>query len=65
LFLRLGEFRYLPLLLASAAVNYALGLRLSSRSAGARRAWMWAGVTLNLAPLVVLKYATLKLALPI
>lgn len=60
-----GEFRYLSLLLASAAVNYALGLRLSSRSGGARRAWMWAGVTLNLAPLVVLKYATLKLALPI
>ena len=56
LFYAWGEARFLPLLLASALLNYSFGM-LISRSRGGRTALLWAGVVTNLALLVWFKYS--------
>lgn len=54
LFYSVWTFKYVPALLASMAVNYALGRALQSRPT---RRLLAAGVALNLAPLLWIKYA--------
>lgn len=51
------DARFVPVLLASMLVNYGLGLRIMSAQGRARRAWVAAGVTLNLLVLGWFKYA--------
>ncbi|MES2126608.1 MAG: MBOAT family protein [Pseudomonadota bacterium] len=56
LFYAWGEARFLPLLLASALLNYSAGL-LIARIRTARTALLWAGVAANLALLAYFKYS--------
>jgi len=56
-----GEFRFVPLLILSAAVNYGLAPNVARRGGRKRTALLWTGIALNLAPLVVFKYGALLL----
>ncbi len=56
-FYGLSDLRFLLLLLASALMNYALGLHISGLPEGKGRSrWFWIGVILNLGSLVYFKY---------
>ncbi len=56
-----GEPRFVPLLLASALLNYTAG-RLIFRATRHRLHWLWAGVAANLALLLYFKYAGFAVA---
>lgn len=58
-----GEARYAPLILASIALNWWLGLRIAGASMfRKRRRWMALGVAANLLVLAVFKYANFAVA---
>ena len=52
-----GEPRFLPVLLASIAISYLCGRGIASADGTRRRHWLALGIVLNLALLVVFKYA--------
>lgn len=58
-----GEARYVPLILASVAFNWWMGLRIAEASASdARKRWLALAVTGNIATLALFKYANFAAA---
>jgi alginate O-acetyltransferase complex protein AlgI len=61
LFYAWGDFGYLWVVIASIAVNYVVAVAISSRPKDQRRILLWAGIGLNVAGLIALKYAAFLL----
>jgi alginate O-acetyltransferase complex protein AlgI len=57
LFYTWGEFQYIYVLLLSAAVNYFWGRWIAERQGTTRSLLLWSGIAINVAGLVIFKYA--------
>ncbi len=57
------DYRFVPLLLLSICANYLFGIQILRSSTTSRKAWLAAGITLNLAALFYFKYALFAMSI--